>query len=104
MVKKEFNTDLIVNERVIELNNFVQNYIGAVVYGIVYALGAEPGEVELVISKTKNLEIKVNDRNIEIRKPFVYHIVESTVRGLLSPLKDVFFLDELTIKTKKIDS
>lgn len=96
-----FKTDLMVNDHVIELNNFVQNYIGAVLYGIISVLDAIPGEVVLVMDSMRDVEIYVDNKEVEIRKRFVKDIVGSTVRGLISPLKGVFLLDRVIIRTRR---
>ncbi len=80
-----FRTDLIVNEHVIPLNDFIQNYIGTVLFGIVSVLGAIPEEVVLVMDDTMDIEIYADNKKIEVRKRFVKDIVGSTLRGLSHP-------------------
>ncbi len=96
-----YRTDLMVNDYVVPLNNFIKNYIGAILFGIVSVLGATPQEVVIVMDEMRAIKIYADDKEIEVRKRFVRDIVGSTVRGIVSPLKGVFLLDKVIIRSRR---
>ncbi len=93
-------TELIVNDTVIPLNRFTQDFIGNVVLSISTTLGFRAKKVSLTIA-TGNIRIVADDSEVPINKDFVRRIVESTIYGAISPLKGVFWLGNIRITTEE---
>ncbi len=97
-----FRTDLMVNDHVIPLNDFVQHYMGTVLFSVVSVLGSKCNEIAVVMNGIRDIEIYADNKVIELRKQFVRDIIGSTVKGFISPLKGVFLLDRIIIRTRRI--
>ncbi len=96
---KKLKTTLVVNETVIPLNEFVQTYIGNVLRAMVLSLGFEAERVHLFI-ESGDIKIYADDEPVPLRKDFVKLLLESTIKGVLSPLKGIFWLERITIMTE----
>lgn len=90
----------LVNDYVIQLNEFTQDYIGNILRGIVLSLGQDSRDITVYIDKTE-LHIYTENGEIQIMKDFARSLIESTIKGILSPLKGVFWLERITITSKE---
>ncbi|RMG02610.1 MAG: hypothetical protein D6726_07225 [Nitrospirae bacterium] len=93
-------TTLFVNDMVIPLNDFTQQYIGKILVGIAESLGYTGQRINLYIEPS-DLNLFTDDTQVPIRKEFVRLLIESTIKGVLSPLKGIFWLQRITITTEK---
>lgn len=97
----QLKTDVIVNDTIVPLNEFTQNYIGNVLRSIVASLGHSSKDVAVHIDNT-GLSIYTEAGELPLLKDFARLLVESTVKGLISPLKGVFWLQNLSVMTKDV--
>ncbi len=103
MLKKgttDLKTQLLVNEMVIPLNDFAQQYIGNVLKGIAKSLGCSGGDVSFNLDRD-GLNLYSEDKNIALETDFSRDIVESTVKGMLSPIRGVIWIEKVMITTKE---
>ncbi len=98
-VTTKLKTLLVVNDAVIPLNGFTQRYMGTMLRGIAESLGFPGKKVNLYINPDE-LKIFSDETEVPIRKEFVRFLIESTVKGILSPLKGIFWLEKITISTE----
>ncbi len=98
-VTTRLKTTLFVNDMVVPLNEFTQQYIGKVLAGIADSLGYNGRRINLYIEPA-GLTLFADDNEIPIRKDFVRLLIESTIKGVLSPLKGIFWLERITISTE----
>ncbi len=91
-------TNLVVNDTVVPLNPFTQRYIGNILKAITQSLGYEAKKVNLCIDQD-DLRLYADDQEVPIKKEFVKLIVESTIKGVLSPLKGIFWLERVMISS-----
>ncbi len=89
-------THVIVNERVIPLNDFTQKYVGSVLKGIVSSLGFNGKEYKVFID-CNELAIFIDDKEVPLRKDFSRLLARSTIKGMLSPLKGIPFFENINI-------
>ncbi len=94
----KLRTCLVVNDHVIPLNEFTQLYIRNVLRAITASLGYESKKVHLYI-ESGDIKLFADDRLVPIRKEFVKLLIESTIKGVLSPLKGIFWLERISIVT-----
>ncbi len=94
-------TNLIVNNYVVPLNEFTQNYIGNVLRGVVLSLGHDSKHFTIDIDGSE-INISTENRDLPILKDFTKLLIESTIKGVLSPLKGVIWLQKITISCKEI--
>lgn len=97
----QLQTSLLVNDYIIPLNGFTQNYIGNVLRGIVLSLGHNSKDITIHIDQT-GLRIYTEKGEVPLLKDFARLLVESTIKGVLSPLKGVFWLQRITIACKDV--
>ena len=101
-MKENVKASLWVNKISIDLNEFVEEFLGSTVVGAVSALkGTESIKtLELVCNKAKDgLSITVNGKSLEL-KPFPKQIITNTLIGLVSTLKGVDKIDNFKITAK----
>ncbi|MEK6671938.1 MAG: hypothetical protein AABY42_00490 [Nitrospirota bacterium] len=89
-------TSLAVNDNSIPLNDFTQDYIGNVMMGIAVSLGHSSNAITLDINGT-DLSLKTGKGDVIILKDFAKMLIESTIKGILSPLNGVLWLQRITI-------
>lgn len=94
-------TTLLVNDQVIPLNDFTQIYLGNVIKGIVTALGQDSENIMLYIDES-GLKIYTEAGEVPLVKDFAKLLIESTIKGVLSPLKGIFWLGRVYISCKKV--
>jgi len=97
----EMQTTLLVNDQVIPLNEFTQNYLGNVIRGIVLSLGQDAKDVHLHIDEA-GLRIYTETGEVPLVKDFARLLIESTIKGMLSPLKGIFWLGRITVSCRKV--
>jgi hypothetical protein len=96
----DLKTQLLVNDMVVPLNDFSQLYIGHILRGIASSLGCSGKKISINIDQD-GLNLYSEDDNIRIgTEEFPCEIVESTVRGMLSPLRGVVWVEKVMITTK----
>ena len=95
MVKE---TNLSVNNAVIEIDGFVKDYIEHVVGAVLATLrGTGPIEnLELTIDKDKQVAINLNNAQVPLG-PFPSEIIGNTIKGMVSTLKGVSEIVTLSI-------
>jgi len=94
-------TSIIVNDNPIPLNRFTQNYIGNILRAILLSLGHVSKDIIIAIDQ-KGLCIYTEKGDVPILKDFARMLVESTIKGMLSPLKGVFWLERIRIVSRDL--
>jgi len=90
-------TRLSVNNNVIPLNEFTQKYIGNVLYGITRSFGIEPDTV-MVCADAEGFHVYTDKGEINVsKKGFARQLIESTIKGALSPLNGIFWMQNIVI-------
>lgn len=97
-VTTRLKTELLVNDSTVPLNEFTQNYIGNLLRGIALSLGHDSRDIKVQIDHSE-LTINTENGEIPILKDFARSLIESTIKGVLSPLKGIFWLQKITIIT-----
>lgn len=95
----QLKTDVIVNDTIIPLNEFTQNYIGNVLRSIVESIGHASKDVAVHIDGG-DLSIYTEKGELPLLKDFARQLVESTVKGMVSPLRGVFWFQSLIVSTR----
>lgn len=90
-------TSLMVNNYVIPLNDFVQGYVANILFAIAKSFGISPNSVTVCVD-SEDFHVYTDKGEIDIsKKDFARQLIESTVKGMLSPLKGIFWLQKITI-------
>ncbi|MBF0328418.1 MAG: hypothetical protein HQL10_04620 [Nitrospirae bacterium] len=89
-------TVLICKGNQIPLNAFTQKYIANVVMAVAKSFGDISNFVTVHIDENF-AGIYSNGNKIVIEREFAKQLVQNTVKGLLSPLKGIFWDQEITI-------
>ncbi len=89
-------THLVVDDMIIPLNDFTQQYIRNVIYGIVASLGSSGKKIEIFLNKD-DLKIFAGDQEVPVNKEFIQKLVASTLKGMVSPLKDIGLIENINI-------
>ncbi len=97
-----WKTGLLVNDYVIPLNRFTQNYIGNILRAIAHSLGHDGREFSLYIDG-EEVRIYSDNGEIPIVRPFARDILTSTIKGVLSPLKGIFWLQRISINSRLME-
>lgn len=90
-------TSLMVNNNIIPLNDFMQDYIANILCAITKSFNVSCSNVTIC---TDNDEFHIYTELGEIdmsKKVFARQLVESTVKGMLSPLKGILWFQKITI-------
>lgn len=90
------NASLLVNNTAIPLDNFTRDYIANVLRAIAYSLRIDSTDVTICI-KPNELHIYTEKGEVGLIKDFAKQLIENTIKGMLSPLKGVFWLKIITI-------
>lgn len=88
-----------VNDYVVPLNKFTQTYIGNVLRGICLSLGTDCREITLFIDGD-NMKIHTDNGDVPVIRNFARDIITSTIKGVLSPLKGIFWLQRISINSR----
>lgn len=92
----KLKTHLLVNDMIIPLNDFTQQYIGNVMIGIAASLGANSKKIKCSLNKD-DLKIFAGAQEVHVRKEFVHTMVTSTLKGIVSPLKGIGLIENINI-------
>ena len=96
-MKENFRATLKVNEKAIEMNPFVEEFLARTTVGAVASLRGAEDIRSLEIHQDKgNVRIEVNGKDIPLT-PFPNDIISSTLVGLVSSLKGISKIDSLLI-------
>jgi hypothetical protein len=86
---------------VIPLNDFSELYVGSILRGIATSLGCCGKKISINIDP-EGLNLYSDDLDVQVKKEeFACIIVESTIKGMLSPLKGVVWPEKITITTRE---
>ncbi|MFZ5997216.1 MAG: hypothetical protein ACOYW7_06975 [Nitrospirota bacterium] len=93
----KLRTCLTVNSVAVPLNDFTQNYIANVLSAVVRSFGVDSTRVTVSIDG-ETLHILTEDGGIDLaERDFAKQLVINTLKGVLSPLKGVFWLQKIDI-------
>jgi hypothetical protein len=99
-MKENFRATLKVNEKAIETNPFVEEFLARTSVGAVSSLkGTEVVKSLKIHQKKGNVEITVNGKDIPLT-PFPNDIIFNTLVGMVSSLKDVDDIDSIDISVE----
>jgi len=85
-----------VNKRPVFLNDFAQNYIAHILFGISHVLGERPSIVTVLMDE-RDINIYSDGNQLSFERDFAKQLIESTLMGMLSPLKGIVLLKEISI-------
>lgn len=91
-----------VNDYVVPLNKFTQTYIGNVLRGICLSLGTDCREIALFIDGD-DMKIHTDNGDVPVIRNFARDIITSTIKGVLSPLKGIFWLQRISINSRLME-
>ncbi|OGN93302.1 MAG: hypothetical protein A2Z75_00420 [Chloroflexi bacterium RBG_13_50_10] len=95
-----YKAKLKVNQKLIETNRFVEEFLTRTVVGAVASLkGAEDIKSLIIHQKKGNVEITVNGSEIPLT-PFPNDIISNTLVGMVSSLRDVEDIDSIDINVE----
>jgi hypothetical protein len=95
----QLQTTLRVNDNDILLNAFTQNYIGNILRTIVLSLEHDSQDVTVEMDD-EGFRLYTEKGEIPVLREFKKLLIESTIKGMLSSLKGIFWLQHITITTK----
>jgi hypothetical protein len=99
-MKENFRATLRVNEKEIDMNPFVEEFLARTTVGAVSSLkGTEVIKNLKIQQKEGILEITVNGKETPLT-PFPNDIIASTLAGIVSPLKGVEDIDSIDISVE----
>jgi hypothetical protein len=87
---------LLVNDNIIPLNDFTQSYIANILSAIVRSLGTESENVTVLIDSDK-LHIYTEKGELDIKRDFARQLIGNTIKGMLSPMRGVLWLQNIRI-------
>jgi hypothetical protein len=94
----ELKTRILADDTIIPLNEFAQLYIGNIMRATVASLGHSGKKISLMV-EDQRLNIFADGTSVPIEGRFERDLVESTVKGTLSPLKGIVWFDKVIIIT-----
>jgi predicted PilT family ATPase len=101
-MKENFRATLRVNEKVMEMNAFVEEFLSRTMLGAVSSLkGTEEIKNLKVHQKKGNVEITVNGKDIPLTA-FPNDIISNMLVGIVSSLKDVDDVDSMDISVEVV--
>ena len=99
-MERSYKAMLRVNNKPIEMNRFVEEFLSHATVGAVTSLrGAEDIKSLRIHQKKGNVEITVNGSEIPLT-PFPNDIISKTLVGMVSSLKDVEDIDSIDISVE----
>jgi hypothetical protein len=99
-MERSYKAMLRVNNKPIEMNRFVEEFLSHTTVGAVTSLrGAENVRKLEIHQKKGNVEITVNDSEIPLT-PFPNDIISNTLVGMVSSLKDVEDVESIDISVE----
>lgn len=91
---------LLVNNTIIPLNDFVQDYVANILFAIAKSFGNTPSNVIININPD-GIRIFTDSEEMSFKGDFAKQMIENTIKGMLSPLKGVFWQQNITITAKE---
>ncbi|MBC8276232.1 MAG: hypothetical protein H8E40_14860 [Chloroflexi bacterium] len=99
-MKESFRATLKVNEKAMETNPFVEEFLARTTVGAVSSLkGTEEIKNLKIHQKKGNVEITVNGKEIPVT-PFPNDIISNMLVGMVSLLRDVDDIDSIDISVE----
>ena len=99
-MKENFRAVLKVNEKAIDMNPFVEEFLARTTLGAVSSLkGTEVIKNLKIHQKKGNVEVTVNGKDIPLT-PFPNDIISDTLAGMVSSLKDVDDVESIDISVE----
>ena len=99
-MKENFRVTLKVNEKAMEMNPFVEEFLSRTTVGAVSSLkGTEDIKNLKIHQKKGNVEITVNGKEIPLT-PFPNDIIFNMLVGIVSSLRDVDDIDSIDISVE----
>ena len=99
-MKESFRATLKVNEKAMETNPFVEEFLARTTVGAVSSLkGTEDIKNLKIHQKKGNVEITVNGKEIPVT-PFPNDIISNMLVGMVSLLRDVDDIDSIDISVE----
>jgi hypothetical protein len=99
-MKENFRATLKVNEKAMEMNAFVEEFMSRTMLGAVSSLkGTEVINNLKIHHKKGNVEITVNGEEIPLT-PFPNDIISNVLVGIVSLLKDVDDIDSIDVSVE----
>ena len=99
-MKKNFRATLRVNEKAIDMNPFVEDFLARTTLAAVSSLkGTEVIKNLKIHQKKGNVELSVNGKDIPLT-PFPNDIISNMLVGMVSSLKDVDDVDSMDISVE----
>jgi hypothetical protein len=99
-MKKSFKATLKVNEKAIEMNPFVEEFLARTSVGAVSSLkGTEDVKSLEIHQKKGNVEITVNGKEIPLT-PFPNDVISNTLVGMVSSLKGIDDIDSIDVSVE----
>ncbi|MDO8747306.1 MAG: hypothetical protein Q7J70_06570 [Thermodesulfovibrionales bacterium] len=89
-------TSLVVNNNSLPFKDLTQNYIASVLCAIAHSLGDDSRNVT-TRSEPEDFHAYTDSGELNIKKGFTMMLIESTIKDLLSPLKGVFWSQNIAI-------
>jgi len=78
------------------LNSFTQRYIANMIIGIARSFGDLSQEIAVYINDD-DLRVESSRGQLNIEKEFAKELIQSTIKGMLSPLKGIFWRQKIKI-------
>lgn len=78
------------------MNGFTQRYIANMIIGIARSFG-DPSEDISVYINDDDLQVESSSGQLNIEKDFARELIQSTIKGILSPLKGIFWRQKIRI-------
>jgi hypothetical protein len=101
-MKENFRATLKINEKAMETNPFVEEFLSRTTLGAVSSLkGTEVIKNLKIHQKKGNVEITVNGKEIPLT-PFPSDIISNMLVGILSSLRDVDDIDSIDISIEVV--
>jgi len=89
-------TRLLCNDQEIELNGFTQRYIANIIIGIARSFGDSSQDIAAYIDDDE-LRFDSSRGQLNIEKDFAKELIQSTIKGMLSPLRGIFWDQKIKI-------
>jgi len=92
----DVKTRILFNDHEILLNGFTQKYIANVITAIARSFLDEASDIIVCIDDGE-LAMFSGSRELVLEKDFANQLIQNTIKGMLSPLKGIFWQDKITI-------
>lgn len=92
-------TKLRINNRDVPLDDFTQTYVGHVAQAVMRSLGHESHDITVHIDDA-GLRIYKEKGEVPVTRDLAESLIESTIKGALSPLRGVTRIKRVMISTR----